>query len=70
MHQYMIGVFHTMNLRTDMRLCIMSPHAYTCDIHVFRYTYPSKDRQSFLKTLLVIIQNGIYEKLRMRPMYI
>ena len=54
----------------------MSPHANTWDIHVFRslnrlklvkavllrYTYPSKDRQFFLKTLLVSLKEDVVYK--------
>ena len=55
------------DLKANLNCLYMSLDAYTWDIHVFeivwnwlmlfllRYTYPSKDRQSFLKTLLVYI---------------
>ena len=48
-HQYMIGVFHTMNSRKNRRLCIMSPHANTWDIHVFR----SLNRLKLVKAVLI-----------------
>ena len=67
MHQYMIGVYHTMNSRTNRRLFIRSQHANTLDIHVFRFllfteilTFP----QSFSKVTVLILLNPNFRPFR------